>query len=355
MKLRTLSIASVLVCICTLLLQVSCSSGARSVHAPLATPASPRTPAEFRRAPDDTFLTYPEWFLVYSPREYADFISENPPSEFPFLRHIGQFWQGYGAVYDSTKDTRRFNYAYHSMIWVIGASMTGEYGATRAYESLIGRATEATRFGRMTPEDRLAADVAHEYASYLDKEPFYKFDYLTPCRRVWTDTPLLSANPLRSWERKYFLTTQYLFKAGYGWLIKQGSESAYGIESKYTVVVLDRDPSAAMTELKTLQQFPDGASLVQMPRYQAFTPAAMALAKSNARFLEIAGNSGPILITAIVPNNFSLPDSTLLFTQPIITHPGHKRIAFTVPVPHLSDALLRLNDPAIQLEHVYDF
>ena len=29
------------------------------------------TPVEDRRPPDQTFLTYPEWFLVFSPAEYA--------------------------------------------------------------------------------------------------------------------------------------------------------------------------------------------------------------------------------------------------------------------------------------------
>src|SRR5688572_12209807 len=43
----------------------------------------------YARAEDQTYLTFPEWYIVYSADEYADFISENPPSHFPHFRAIG--------------------------------------------------------------------------------------------------------------------------------------------------------------------------------------------------------------------------------------------------------------------------
>ena len=49
------------------------------------------TPPEHVRGVEQTFLTYPEWFLVFSPAEYAAFVRHAPPSQFPFLGHIGQF------------------------------------------------------------------------------------------------------------------------------------------------------------------------------------------------------------------------------------------------------------------------
>ena len=57
------------------------------------------TAPEDRRTPDQTFLTFPEWYLVHSPAEYARYLSRGePPSAFPLFAHIGQFWQGYAAV-----------------------------------------------------------------------------------------------------------------------------------------------------------------------------------------------------------------------------------------------------------------
>ena len=57
-------------------------------------------PPEHRRPPDQTFLTFPEWFLVFSPAEYAAYVREHTPTRFPFLGHVRQFWQSYGAAYE---------------------------------------------------------------------------------------------------------------------------------------------------------------------------------------------------------------------------------------------------------------
>ena len=59
-------------------------------------------PPEHRRGTEQTFLTFPEWFLVHSPAEYAVYVKENPPDTFPFWGHIGQFWKSYAAVTRAT-------------------------------------------------------------------------------------------------------------------------------------------------------------------------------------------------------------------------------------------------------------
>src|SRR5262245_954537 len=61
-------------------------------------------PPEHRRGPEQTFLTYPEWFLVHSPAEYAEYVKDHTPTQFPFIGHTCQFWQGYGAVTRATRD-----------------------------------------------------------------------------------------------------------------------------------------------------------------------------------------------------------------------------------------------------------
>ena len=67
-------------------------------------------PAEHRRGAEQTFLTYPEWFLVHSPAEYAAYVRDHTPTLFPFFGHIRQFWQGYGAVYSATRKDYPFNF-----------------------------------------------------------------------------------------------------------------------------------------------------------------------------------------------------------------------------------------------------
>src|SRR5262245_60485160 len=82
---------------------------------PLAFTGEPLTPAEHRRTADQTFLTFPEWFLVFSPAEYADFVSARAPSEFPFNAHICELWQGYGHAIKATEHMP-FNAGYHVMV-----------------------------------------------------------------------------------------------------------------------------------------------------------------------------------------------------------------------------------------------
>jgi hypothetical protein len=321
-----------------------------------ATPVAPKAAVADRRAPDNTFLTYPEWYLVYSPAEYADFIVDKPPSEFPYLGHVGQLWHGYRAIYDATKDDYPLNVDYHIMILIIATSTTVEYGLKWAYERIVGRVSEATCFGGMTKEDRLAAEVARDYVRFLDVEPWYKFDFLTPLKRVWTETDYWGPDPLRMWERKYYLTSDYLCKAGYAWLIQILSESSYGVEAQTTAVVLDRMPSVeGLPELKVLERYPDGAVLAHVPRYQGFTRYAQAIARGDARFVEIAGNRGPILISAVVPAGRDHAPLPLIMRQPILTRPGRERILFVVPVSELSATIRNLDRPDWRLEHVYDY
>ncbi len=45
----------------------------------------------YQRAEAFTFLTVPEWYIVYSTDEYAEFIRRQPPSAFPYLGAIAQY------------------------------------------------------------------------------------------------------------------------------------------------------------------------------------------------------------------------------------------------------------------------
>ena len=76
--------------------------------------ASALTPKEHHRGPEQTYLTFPEWFLVFSPAEYAEYVKTEYPSDFPFWGHVRQFWQSYGAVArETTNDKYQFNGGYH--------------------------------------------------------------------------------------------------------------------------------------------------------------------------------------------------------------------------------------------------
>lgn len=290
------------------------------------------TPAGDVRPADQTFLTYPEWFLVFSPAEYAAFTRDHNPSEFPFLGHTYQFWQGYKAVWQQTRGKYPFNGGYHLMIMVIGTSTTAEYVMRSAYETVIGRLAEETRRHGRTKEEVLAARVAQEYVDFIRVVPWYEFDFATPLKELWTTTDLWGRDPIRKWERKYFLTTEYGVKAIYGWMIKKATKAAYEEPILSTVVIDDR------------------GNVRSLPRYEAFMTSAIGLAKQGIGFREIAGNRGEILVSVIVPTPSRAHN--VILRQPILTQPGRERLLLSVPVAQLAETLRQYDG---SVEHVFDY
>ncbi|MEN9359647.1 MAG: hypothetical protein RL095_1182 [Verrucomicrobiota bacterium] len=313
-------------------------------------------PVEMRRRGDNTFLTIPEWNLVFGPEEYADFMKDRQPSQFPFFGQLRQYWDCYNAIYARVEPDYPYNGEYHLMDTVIGVSATGEYTLMCGYERTVGRLSELTRSGK-TAEDELAAKVARDYVEFVKIYPWYKFDFATPLKQVWTGTGFRGDNQIRKWERKYFLTSEYAIKVAYAWLIKKGSESAFEVEEMTTPVVLDHLPEAArreFPEIKELKRFADGSLLCTVPRYQAFTDHALGLARHGVVFRDIAGNHGVILVSILAPDSF-VPKQPILLSQEQLTHPGSRRLVLEVPVARLSEVLLSLQRPEVKLEHVYDF
>jgi hypothetical protein len=303
------------------------------------------TPTADRRGEDQTFLTYPEWFLVYSPDEYAAHLERGgAPSAFPYFGHVGQFWNAYGAIARETGARYAFNGEYHTMIAVIGASTTLEYGLRGAYEKTIGRASELARFGVDTDEDRLQREVARDYVDFIALEPWYKYDFARRLKQVWTDASWLGRAPLRKWERKWALTTEYGAKAIYGWLIAKATHASFDVPIPTTLARVRRASGAE--------------ELVTLPRYQPFTRAALALAEGGAEFVEIAGNRGVILVTAQASAGWREPGAwpyRTMFRQKILTAEDRQRVAVVVPVAELSSALRMLSREPFALEHVYDY
>ena len=339
---------------------VGAASAADSPPRP-AVRSEPLTAPEDRRTPDQTFLTFPEWFLVHSPAEYARYLSRGEPaSAFPLFAHIGQFWQGYAAV---NREVARFpfNGGYHLMVMVIGSSTTVEYGLKGIYEHTIGRLAEATvSGGTPIPEERLYADYAQAYVDFIRIEPWYKFDFLAPLRQLWAELPLMGPNLIRRWERRFALSTELLVKEGYARLIKLGSQSVYGAPKPTTAIVLDRSPAPDASAYPDYVAKPTTGPevLATVPRYESFTAYSRWLAAQGVDFREIAGNDGEILVSLLAATGWmaSAPARTL-FEQPILSRPGQKRVVLTVRVPQLAALLRSFGEKrgGVIVEHIYDY
>lgn len=323
-------------------------------------PAMPsRTPEALRRPADQTYLTYPEWFLVFSPEAYADWAARRPPTDFPFLAHVRDVWAGYAGVTGSIPEDEPTNWGYHAMIWVIAGSTTAEYAVRSIYESTLGRLSAATVIGaeddgQLTAEDRFGAEIARDYEQFLRQAAWYDFDYASALTRLWTEVPFTSGSPVRALERRYALTSEYVFKLGYAQLLRWASHTTFdeaSFEARTSAVVHGLPEGTAIEGMTIEERFDDGALLVTLPRYEAFMPAATELAARGADFEEICGNRGRILVSLRAPHGTASP-GRVIRREPF--DEDRERILFDIPIRELAGVLRGL-PVTVELEHVYDF
>jgi hypothetical protein len=345
--------------IALLALAMGAMLSARAAEPQVIAIATKVTPTEHVRGLEQTFLTYPEWFLVFSPAEYAEFIEGERPSSFPYWGHIGQFWQSYKAVFDDTRaQNLDLNPGYHLMIMVIGVSTTVEYAVKSVYENLIGRFTEQAQ-NHSTEEDRYAVGVAKDYVKFIRVLPWYEYDFWSKLKGLWRDTPIFGKDIVRKLERRFALTTEYGIKVIYGQLIKVATKSMYEAPLLVTAVHMSSppQPDAALPEIKLLKNVADGSVLLTVPRYEAFMVYAQGLAKQGLDFREIAGNETIILVSLIGPLSWTPKTgiSKILFEQPILTQPGFKRVAATIEVKSMGAALREWSGQSINVEHIFDY
>lgn len=332
----------------------------RPVHAPL-----PRDTAEklqavtgYHRPESATYLTFPEWYLVFNPQEYATYIQKKSPSGFPYFRSIEQFWSSYAQVSAIANGHYSFDYGSHLMVSVIGVSSTAEYVIKGVYENTIGRLSEASASGARTPEDDYAARVAREYGNFIPTRPWFEFPYGHKLGELWTETRFFGPHFVRKFERKLFLSSEYGLKSLYAGLIRLASHAVYGAADSeiYAVVRIPADSTFADATVKRVKPLEDDLWLVTLPHYQGFTDTAPLLAGHGIDFIEIAGND-EILMSFIAPIDevVALHGCTLLFRQPLLAEPCAERVVVQVPVRSLSAILCEMRNRHLRLEHLFDY
>ena len=309
---------------------------------------------DWQRPEDQTFLTLPEWYIVYSADELGAFLTNGgAPSDFPFFASIAQFWDLYAAVRGSTAGRYEFNTGYHAMIGVIGASYTVEYAVKGLWEATAGRLTEAIG-GHRHPLDVAYADVAADYGAFIHHTPWYAFDFAGERRGMpaadWS---------VRGLERGLSLRTELFLKGWWGWAMGAGSQAAYGAETDTILAWVDLSEVTVPGNhlpLKLVEPLGGDHQLVAIPRYEPFSTAVPELARKGVRFVEIAGGD-TVLVQVVAPADWSNVDpyGDLLAAWPILTEPGKQRVTMEVPIGRLHEVLPALEKEPVELEHLYDF
>ncbi len=310
----------------------------------------------------DTFYTYPEWYIVWSYQSKADYQRNHLPSGYSYFGDIGQFWQAYCCVYSATRANYPFPAGDHIMLAVIGSSFSSEYSLKGLYEETAGRLSEWTSHHQPVAEDGYAAQVAESYAAFVHIRPFYEFSFARALRGLWSNTPFRTTHLVRTIERRAWLTLDYSVEAVYCELIELATHATYGFEDTTTGAWVEFPVSdntlisSPMTSVRILRDLGKNQAIAEIPRYQEFTTAALALIHDGVRFRQIAGND-LIVISAIGPSGWtnSIPNLQLLLAQPLLTDPGNTRIVLLCRVPELHNTLPILERQGLKIEHLYDY
>jgi len=312
----------------------------------------PILPPADRRPEARTFLTYPEWHIVYEAEAFARHLAAGkPPSSFAYGEQIGSFWSSYCAVNRVTRGSPAAGDA-KLMIYTIGISFTVELAVKAAYEHTVGRFTEWAS-GWTSADDRYAAHVQTRYGAFMHETPWYRFPFGGALKGAWrTQEPELH---LRHWERRVALTSEYGVKAGYARLIDSATGATVGRDELTLRLVAAASPAAIRAvdpRLKPIRELGGGRTVVEAPRYQQFNDLLTKLAAARVPLVEIAGNDD-IFVTMLTPDTLTPPGPVLL--QMPLERAGWRRVGMVVKVPQLGAVLRKARASGATVEHVYDY
>ena len=310
-----------------------------------------------RRDEVNSYLTYPEWAIVHAYEDLAGVMRASSESDFAYFSSVSGFWSSLCDLTRLASSRGPISLEYKVTLYTIGVSFAAEMGIKGAYERTIGRLTVWLRGSTRTPEDTFALAVADDYAKFLRQTPWYEYPFGSKLGQFWRETPFTFASFVRSTERRAALTLEYGFKAVYAKLIGFGA-GAIPAELKIRSVVRNAEPADLVADPRIVVIGPiaGGGTVIETPRYRAFTEILAGLAARGRDLVEIAGNDD-ILVTILVRDDATAAkiDGNRLFLVPVQSRPGSNRIGFDVKVANLLAVMRQLRTTGAELEHVYDY
>jgi hypothetical protein len=307
----------------------------------------------WRRQESRTWLTYPEWHIVYSAESYARHVRTQPPSGYHYWRDIRGFWSGYCAVNRAAAGQAGLDA--RVMLYTIGLSYSAELLAKGAYENSLGRLSEWVG-GWHSADDRYAQQVQQRYGAFMHETPWYEFPFGQAFAGLWkTSEP--SAH-FRHWERRFALSGEYGAKAGYAKLIGWASGASLGRDERTLrfVAVADAQTLTAVDpRLRAVRTIGKTKLVVEAPRYAQFSELLTKLSTTGVELVEISGNDD-IFVTVLMPPGRSPPKrATRLFGTALDEPAGWQRVGLATKVPDLLAFIRSTRASGGYVEHVYDY
>jgi len=307
-----------------------------------------------RRKEARTWLTFPEWYIVYEAESFGRFLRANPPSGFGYVRQIKGFWSSYCALNKVTSASEGTGEA-KVMIYTIGTSFTIELALKALYENTFGRFAEWAS-GWRSADDRYATAVQQRYGLFMHETPWYEFPFGEALGGLWRTKEPRQVG--RHWERRFALSAEYGAKAGYAAVIGWASNSTLGPD-QHTLRMVFAPTTSGLSSLDprivTLGRTRGGYWVVEVPRYAQLTEILGKLAAARVDPVEIAGNDD-IFLTVLVPDSAkSAEGAVTLLSMPLDDRPGWRRLGLSTKVPRLGATLRAVKAGGGELEHVYDY
>jgi hypothetical protein len=335
---------------------IAIETGCKGGSEPSAQQAGPieiREP-NYRRAEGDSYLTYPEWYIVHAYADLAGVTRRSSESRYRYFSAITTFW---GSLCGATATARAIGpvtFDQRVTDYIIGLSFSLEMAVQGIYERTIGALTAWLRGEQKTPEDAFNQRFLDEYAAFLQDTPWYQYPFRAELVRFWRETPWSWNSPVRSIERRIALSLEYGLKGLYAVAI--GALAGYSPAELTIMSVIRPPPDARVDGVTVVRELADGSELVRTLRYAAFTNILQAWARNGTSVVEIAGNHR-ILTTVLAPATLVLdmPGSTQIFSIPIQSKPGWQRLGFDTQVSKLTEAIASVERQGAIFEHAYDY
>ena len=307
---------------------------------------------EGRRPEPRTWLTYPEWYIVYSADSYGRYLAAgNRPSGYAYARDISGFWSGLCAVNRASAPAGGAGDA-KIMLYTIGLSFSAEMIVKGLYENSLGRLFEWIG-GWESEDDRYNGAAWQSYGRFMHQIPWYRFPFGQALSGLWRTSA--AGSPVRHWERRFALSLEYGVKAAYAALIGWASGAALGRDELTLRLVARGDPAAVDRRFREVARLQGGLRVVEAPRYVQFTELMLRLSQTPVELAEIAGNDD-IMVTLLLPARARPPAGTVtLIETPLADRPGWRRAGLSVKVERLLPLLRATRAAGGEVEHVYDY
>jgi len=306
-----------------------------------------------QRVEANSYLTYPEWHIVYAYEELAKVLETGDEHAFGYMQSISAFWKSFCALNQVAGSHGGADFQTRATIHTIGVSFTLEMGAKALYEETLGRLFALIRGRKKTPQDIYVAKMAKDYARFLQQVPWYKYDFNKSTSELWR---LPVTDTLRSWERRFALGGEWKAKAAYAQVIAQAvaatGQARLTIQSVVSGITSTK--LAAIDGVKIMNKQP-GYILMESPRYRKFTHILENVVSRGGKIVEIAGNDD-IMISAISTSQAAAALKNGHVISILDRDGGHShRILINVQVRKLAALLQELQVANLKLEHIYDY